>query len=187
MVCVGVFDPVLHKCPLGIGSVHFADWLAHPLLLSGIILYMSTCTAQPGVLPCCYAVMKDMHAQHGQESKHAGTPWLIVDCCPCLPAPANLLQSCMSPAALASRIRYIVDTSEMIWGSLDAGDVLAASLRFLRAATVHKLLLSAAGPAVTARFPLVAHQWPAIEKFKWGSCSDENVSWGCPIHMCTLS
>ena len=69
-------------------------------------------------------------------------------------------------AALASRIKYMVDTSEMIWGSLDAGDVLAASMRFLRASTVHKLLLSAAGPAVTTRFPLVVHQWPAIEKFR---------------------
>ena len=69
-------------------------------------------------------------------------------------------------AALASRVKYLVDTSEMIWGSLDAGDVLAASLRFLRAATVHRLLLEAAGPSINARFPLVVHQWPAIEKFK---------------------
>ncbi|KAK9803223.1 hypothetical protein WJX73_005829 [Symbiochloris irregularis] len=68
--------------------------------------------------------------------------------------------------ALASRIKYIVDTSEMIWGSLDAGDVLGASLRFLRAATVHKLLLQAAGPSVTSRFPLVSHQWSAIEKLR---------------------
>ena len=69
-------------------------------------------------------------------------------------------------AALASRIKYIVDTSEIIWGSLDAGDVLGASLRFLRASAVHRLLLQAAGPAVSTRFPLVSHQWPAIEKFK---------------------
>lgn len=81
-------------------------------------------------------------------------------------ADSVMMQHDCAYAALASRIKYIVDTSEMIWGSLDAGDVLGASLRFLRAATVHKLLLQAAGASVTARFPLVSHQWSAIEKLR---------------------
>lgn len=86
--------------------------------------------------------------------------------CPVFQSQGSLTVPGCAHAALASRIKYIVDTSEMIWGSLDAGDVLGASLRFLRTATVHRLLLQAAGPSVTARFPLVTHQWSAIEKLR---------------------
>ena len=35
-------------------------------------------------------------------------------------------------AALAGRIKYMVDTPEMIYSSLDAGDTLASALRFCR-------------------------------------------------------
>jgi hypothetical protein len=38
-----------------------------------------------------------------------------------------------APAALGSRIKYLVDTPEMIWGCLDSRQFLEAAKRFLRA------------------------------------------------------
>lgn len=39
-------------------------------------------------------------------------------------------------AALGSRIKFLVDTSEMIWGALDTGAYLEAAQRFLQASEV---------------------------------------------------
>ena len=60
----------------------------------------------------------------------------------------------------------MVDTPEIIYSSLDAGDTLASALRFCRAAIVHDALGRAAQGAVAARFPLVNHQWPTILKLR---------------------
>ena len=69
-------------------------------------------------------------------------------------------------AALAGRVKYMVDTPEVIYGSLDAGDTLAAALRFCRASIVHDALGRGAAGAVASRFPLVHHQWPTILKLR---------------------
>lgn len=70
-------------------------------------------------------------------------------------------------AALGGRVKYLVDTPEIIWGCLDAREFLAAARRLLRASFVHAALM--AGPQrslVDRRFPLIAHLWLNAEKFR---------------------
>lgn len=72
------------------------------------------------------------------------------------------------PAALGSRVKYLVDTPEIIWGCLDTREFLAAAHRLLRASEVHRLLLAGDQSAtVERRFPLVAHLWPNVQKFRY--------------------
>ncbi|GIL93223.1 hypothetical protein Vretimale_8139 [Volvox reticuliferus] len=68
--------------------------------------------------------------------------------------------------AVGSRVKYLVDTPELIWGCLDARRYLDASRRFLRAQHVHDLMASNFSPAVLAKFPLLRHHWPTVTKFK---------------------
>eukprot|EP00798_Chlamydomonas_sp_ICE-L_P025620 gene25620-11274_t len=68
--------------------------------------------------------------------------------------------------AVGSRIKYMIDTPEMIWGFLDSCQYLEAATRFLRAQHVHAILPKSFTPDVLAKFPLLAHQWPLVEKFK---------------------
>lgn len=77
------------------------------------------------------------------------------------------------PAAVGSRVKYLVDTPELIWGCLDAKRYLDAARRYLRAEHVHDLLQPASGASqggvaagVLARFPLLRHHWPTVTKFK---------------------
>ncbi|KAL0025084.1 hypothetical protein WJX79_007064 [Trebouxia sp. C0005] len=67
--------------------------------------------------------------------------------------------------AVGSRVKYLVDTSELLWGCLDTQDYFDAAHRYLRASEVHRLLVGTA-PASMARFPLLRHQWPSIEALK---------------------
>jgi hypothetical protein len=76
----------------------------------------------------------------------------------------NLLVCPLS--GIGGRIRYLVDTPEMIWGYLDTKQFLDAARRYLRATLVHGLL-SSYPKAQLAKFPLLTHQWPLVEKFKW--------------------
>ncbi|KAK9841813.1 hypothetical protein WJX81_004723 [Elliptochloris bilobata] len=69
--------------------------------------------------------------------------------------------------ALGGRIRYLVDTPEMIWGCLDTGRLLDGALRLLRAREVHRRLRTGRqGAEVAARFPLLVPLWPGVEKFR---------------------
>ncbi|KAK9864885.1 hypothetical protein WJX84_005968 [Apatococcus fuscideae] len=69
--------------------------------------------------------------------------------------------------ALGSRVRFLVDTPEAIWGALDAGNYLEATLRFLRASSLHEELTSGSrASAVAARFPLLRQQWPLVANFR---------------------
>ncbi|KAG2492230.1 hypothetical protein HYH03_009474 [Edaphochlamys debaryana] len=68
--------------------------------------------------------------------------------------------------AVGSRVKYLVDTPELIWGGLDARRYLDAARRYLRAEQVHDLLSSSFSPAVLAKFPLLRHHWPTVTKFK---------------------
>lgn len=69
-------------------------------------------------------------------------------------------------AAIGSRIRYLVDTPEAVWGALDAGDLLGAARRHLRAACVHACLTRAEPRTLRARFPVLQAQWPVIRDQK---------------------
>mmetsp|Transcript_34672 Transcript_34672/g.87742 ORF Transcript_34672/g.87742 Transcript_34672/m.87742 type:complete len:1232 (-) Transcript_34672:139-3834(-) len=68
--------------------------------------------------------------------------------------------------AIGGRIRYLVDTPEMIWGCLDSKQHLGAARRYLRAEHVHSLLKTSFSSDILAKFPLLSHQWPLVEKFK---------------------
>lgn len=70
-----------------------------------------------------------------------------------------------SLTAVGSRIKYLVDTPEMIWGCLDGAQFLQAAHRFLRARQVHTLLTSVASKQVLHQFPLLRHHWPLVVKF----------------------
>ncbi len=63
-------------------------------------------------------------------------------------------------------MRYLVDTPEVIWGFLDGQRHLDAAQRFLRAQLVHEQLLGSFPRGMLAKFPLLAHQWPVVLKFK---------------------
>lgn len=45
------------------------------------------------------------------------------------------------PAAVGGRVKYIVDTPEVIWGSLDSSRFLDAARRYLRAEQVGEALM----------------------------------------------
>lgn len=68
--------------------------------------------------------------------------------------------------ALGSRIKYLIDTPETIYGCLDGKEHLAAARRYVRAAEVHRMLTAGQTKQVTQRFPLLQHQWPLVKKFR---------------------
>eukprot|EP00803_Ostreobium_quekettii_P008589 evm.model.scf_1054.1 EVM.evm.TU.scf_1054.1 scf_1054:34865-39269(-) len=67
--------------------------------------------------------------------------------------------------AVGSRVKYLVDSSELIWSCLDSGEHLEATRRFLKARAVQGGLMEAE-PGVLGRFPLLRHQAPNVEKMK---------------------
>nr|XP_010923268.1 conserved oligomeric Golgi complex subunit 1 isoform X1 [Elaeis guineensis] len=67
---------------------------------------------------------------------------------------------------IASRVKYLVDTPENIWGCLDESMLLEASGRYLRAKTVHGLVTGGGDADALAKFPLLRHQWQIVESFK---------------------
>ncbi|KAL3140348.1 hypothetical protein ABBQ38_004612 [Trebouxia sp. C0009 RCD-2024] len=67
--------------------------------------------------------------------------------------------------AVGSRVKYVVDTSELLWGCLDTQAYLEAAHRYLRASEVHRILMGTAASSM-GRFPLLRHQWPSIAAFK---------------------
>jgi hypothetical protein len=67
---------------------------------------------------------------------------------------------------LGSRVKYLVDTPEKIWGCLDEHMYLEGAERYLRAKVVHSLLTGAGVKEELRRFPLLRQQWPLIERFR---------------------
>ncbi|KAH7673533.1 Low density lipoprotein B-like protein [Dioscorea alata] len=65
--------------------------------------------------------------------------------------------------AIAARVKYLVDTSENIWGCLDESMLLEAAGRYLRARAVHGLLVDT---EILSKFRLLAHQWQIVESFR---------------------
>lgn len=68
--------------------------------------------------------------------------------------------------ALGSRIKYLIDTPETIYGCLDSREHLAAARRYVRASEVHAVLTAGQVKHVAQRFPLLQHQWPLVKKFR---------------------
>ena len=91
---------------------------------------------------------------------------------------------CACVAALGARVKYLVDTPELIWGCLDTREFLAAAHRLARAAVVHDCLMaSSQRGTVERRFPLVGHMWPNVEKFRWALLQQPL----CVVHACPKS
>ena len=68
--------------------------------------------------------------------------------------------------AVGTRVKFLMDTPEIIWGCMDESDHLEASRRYVRAEQVNRLITRGKWKDALSNFPLLRHQWPAIEKFK---------------------
>nr|XP_024403110.1 conserved oligomeric Golgi complex subunit 1-like [Physcomitrium patens] len=68
---------------------------------------------------------------------------------------------------VGSRVKYLVDTPEKIWGCLDEHMYLEGAERYLRAKEVHSILTGiGAKEELLGRFPLLRQQWTLIERFR---------------------
>ncbi|KAI3743296.1 hypothetical protein L1987_61002 [Smallanthus sonchifolius] len=68
---------------------------------------------------------------------------------------------------IACRVKYIVDTPENIWGSLDESMFVGAAARYMRSKLVHHgLTNNDNNKNVLLKFPLLQHQWQIVESFK---------------------
>lgn len=65
-----------------------------------------------------------------------------------------------------SQIKMILDTPEVLYGSLDEKDVKYAARRFMASEVVHACIMANAKEITQKKFPLVEHQWPLVAKFK---------------------
>ncbi|KAJ8615965.1 hypothetical protein MRB53_035337 [Persea americana] len=64
--------------------------------------------------------------------------------------------------AIATRVKYLVDTPESIWGCLDGSLFLEASGRYLRA----KVVRGTVGGDSILNSPLLGHHWQIVKGFK---------------------
>ncbi|XP_023537548.1 conserved oligomeric Golgi complex subunit 1-like [Cucurbita pepo subsp. pepo] len=72
--------------------------------------------------------------------------------------------------AIASRVKYLVDTPENIWGCLDESMFLEAAVRHLRAKHVQQALTTHNADSdrkFLSKFPLLQHHWQIVESFKY--------------------
>lgn len=67
---------------------------------------------------------------------------------------------------VGSRVKYLVDTPEKIWGCLDEHMYLEGAERYLRAREVHSHLTGIGAKELLSNFPLLRQQWPLIETFR---------------------
>lgn len=68
--------------------------------------------------------------------------------------------------AVGARVKFILDTPEVLWGCLDGQQHLEAARRLLRVHEVHAHLQGACAADIAAKFPLISHQWPVVLKFR---------------------
>lgn len=73
-------------------------------------------------------------------------------------APESLLR-----VAIGSRVKFLVDTPEALWGQLDSKQPLVAARRFRAAVLVHNALTTACPDVLRRQFPLLRNQWAAID------------------------
>lgn len=77
---------------------------------------------------------------------------------------------------IGSRIKYLIDSPETIYGFLDTGEFLQAAQRYVSAVEVHRYFTARHSKSTARRFPLLKHQWPIVKKL--GSESwDRIVQW----------
>ncbi|XP_059647293.1 conserved oligomeric Golgi complex subunit 1 [Cornus florida] len=68
---------------------------------------------------------------------------------------------------VACRVKYLMDTTESIWGRLDESMFLEAAARYVRAKQVHHSLFNNEdNKDMLPNFPLLQHQWQIVESFK---------------------
>eukprot|EP00892_Ulva_mutabilis_P009475 jgi/Ulvmu1/68/UM001_0071.1 len=65
--------------------------------------------------------------------------------------------------AIGSRVKFLVDTPEALWGQLDSKQPLVAARRFRAAALVHGALTKACPDVLRRQFPLLRNQWAAVD------------------------
>jgi hypothetical protein len=82
------------------------------------------------------------------------------------PHPKTTHKQPQPPTAVGSRVKYVMDTPEVIWGALDAQEHLEAARRLLRVQEVHAQLHAAFAGLVATKFPVLAHQWQTVLKFR---------------------
>lgn len=85
--------------------------------------------------------------------------------------------------AVGSRVKYLVDSPELIWSCLDSGDFLEASRRWLRSRIVYEVLQEKAPRGMLGRFPILQHLWPNVEKLR-GQVSEQVCGidgWMCRV------
>lgn len=68
--------------------------------------------------------------------------------------------------AIGSRVKYLLDTPELIYSCIDSGDFLEASRRWLKSKIVLTCLQEQAPKRLLAKFPILQHMWPNVEKLK---------------------
>ncbi|KAJ6826553.1 conserved oligomeric Golgi complex subunit 1 [Iris pallida] len=66
---------------------------------------------------------------------------------------------------LACRVKYLVDTPENIWGTLEESMLLEPPEVFPRQA-VHDIVVAGSETDIIHRFPLLKHQWQIVESFR---------------------
>ena len=62
-------------------------------------------------------------------------------------------------AAIGSRVKFLVDTPEALWGLLDSKQPLVAARRLRAAMLVHTRLTEARSRALSRQFPLLRARW----------------------------
>ncbi|KAI8109586.1 hypothetical protein M9434_000868 [Picochlorum sp. BPE23] len=64
---------------------------------------------------------------------------------------------------VASKVKYMVDSQEAIYGHLDRDEYLRAAVRYLRAVEMHKEFDASCGEHAR-QFPFLEHLWPSVRR-----------------------
>lgn len=116
------------------------------------------------------------HLDHLLLKKIRQTVLNQLTCCsPCLNSQRSFSVPVCVNAAIGSRIKYLIDSPETIYGCLDGREFLEAAQRYVRAVEVHRSF-SAQSKTVSQRFPLLQHQWPLVKKLG-GEAWDRAITW----------
>jgi hypothetical protein len=70
--------------------------------------------------------------------------------------------ACMH-AAIGSRVKFLVDTPESLWGLLDSRQPLVAARRLRGAMLVHEKLQAERPQTLARQFPLLRNRWAAAD------------------------
>jgi len=68
--------------------------------------------------------------------------------------------------AMACRVKYLVDSHEVIWSCLDSGEFVEAARRLLRGELVYDRIQRFADKRLRMRFPVLEDVWPGIAQLR---------------------